>query len=85
MFIQFAKTFTIWLDETFFKLLYFFESCDDVTFQEDQLIYSMDSKVLLGMKRVWLLVPRLVFDLDSDEGKTLAFHIGLCWTHFDST
>ena len=34
MFILFAKTFTIWIDETFFKLLYFFESCDDVTFQE---------------------------------------------------
>ena len=34
MFILFAKTFTVWIDETFFKLLYFFESCDDVTFQE---------------------------------------------------
>ena len=34
MFILFAKTFTVWIDATFFKLLYFFESCDDVTFQE---------------------------------------------------
>lgn len=37
---------------------------NDVTFQEDQLIYSMESKVLLRMKCVLLLVPRPVFDSD---------------------